>query len=219
MKTYYMIPRTSDLLSGVVTYFKIDLKTKIGQWLVRLWHRGKWQYKITALDANGKPKAVRMGHGLNNDNWGYFLMALGLSGTSGFTSYFTGVRSDGTNETTVSAWGSTGASFFNSNNSTLPAGMFVQLGTGTVAAARTDIELNTPITGEFGVVGSYAGGSASTITYTATASYTSSYAPTEMALCLRNQVAQTFYFLLDRTVFAALPSSQTFTVTYTITLG
>lgn len=127
------------------------------------------------------------------------------------------IRFGGTaNSSSITAFGAAAAS---TGGNALD--VYVQLGTGTTAAARSDYNLQTAIAGTFSVAVSWSDGSAA-LSITATATYGSNKQPTELGLFMQGTPtlsAAIDTFLLDHTVFGALAANTTFTITYTLTLG
>jgi hypothetical protein len=174
-----------------------------------------------------KPVVRRVAHGTNTVNWGRilktFLDQVTAEGTLNIT-----LRDDtGVDRTGKFKSGAVGIIFDNWIYWVITSGPPVsdtfaalgRLGTGTTPASRTDYNLETPQGSYFGLTSGYADGDA--VTLTGTASFASPISPTEAGLFIElgNGADGKASYMLDRTVFTALPPGTVFTATWTITLG
>jgi hypothetical protein len=173
-----------------------------------------------------KPVVRRVAHGTNTVNWGRilktFLDTVGASGVSSVTlrddagTGRTGRFKRGATTNTTVFWSTAlGA------GGPVALGVLGRLGTGTTPASRTDYNLETPQGSYFSLTSNYA--DADAVTLTGTASFASPISPTEAGLFIElgNAVSGggKARYMLDRTVFTALPPGTIFTATWTITLG
>jgi hypothetical protein len=173
-----------------------------------------------------KPVVRRVAHGTNTVNWGrilkLFLDQVGAGGSLNATL----IDSGGVVRTGVFKSGVTRIGTITyilvgiGSSAVVDLGVLGRLGTGTTPASRTDFNLATPQGSFFSLASGY--NDADVVTLTGTASFGSPISPTEAGLFIElgnTAIGGKARYMLDRSVFTALPPGTVFTATWTITLG
>lgn len=187
----------------------------------------RWKIEIKGYDKNGKLVGIRRTHGTNNNNWGRFLSSIltgcALSGQA--VAIMNNIANAAKNVYTYSdAPSSVNFQPFNetANVTGKATQLYIQLGTGTTPATRANYVLENPITGTASITFAFTDLGASVVGST-TITFGASQSPTELALyittCVAGNPSVSETFMLDHSVFSALPGAVSFTITYTITLG
>jgi hypothetical protein len=188
----------------------------------------QWQVDICANNDDGSCKAHRRIYGVNNDNWGFLLAGIFTKvGSGGFVTT-TFKSSTGSSDSVNVKYGGTvnaatamflGA--YSTSTVNVACDVYVQLGTGSGTALRTDYTSATLIAGTASVSAAYVSGG-SAVVLSATLSYGTAQTPSEVVLMIngfKQSSTTASLYMFDHTYFTALPSATNFTVTYTLTMA
>ena len=181
-------------------------------------------WRVTVVRVSPKPVVRRVSYGTNTVNWGRLLKGLFNAVAAGGFSSITLRDDGGTDRTGYIKEGRT----FNGYILDVLVGytdvaslrVWGRLGTGTTAASRTQHNLVTPAGTYFELASNYDDGDV--VTLTGTASFDTPISPTEAGLFIDlgngEEPGGVAKYMLDRTVFPALPPGTLFTVRWDIEL-